>query len=121
LIAAAIISKHPERFGFADVEPEPEWAYDEVEIPDATDLAIVAKAAGVSLSDVRDLNPALRRWATPPARNGVGYRVKLPVGASERFLAEFPKIAPSERLTFRHHRVKRGETLGHIARAHGMP
>lgn len=121
LIAAAIIAKHPERFGFTDIEPESEYAYDEVEVPDATDLAIVAKAAGVQLSDVRDLNPALRRWATPPAQGGKGYRVKLPVGASERFLAEFSRIAPSERLTFRHHRVRNGETIGHIARAHGMP
>lgn len=121
LIAAAIIAKHPERFGFTDIEPESPFEYEEVEVADATDLMVIARAAGVDHEELKSLNPALRRWATPPASRGVGYKVKLPVGSSERFLAEFSKIAPSERLTFRHHRVRRGDTLSHISKAHGIP
>ncbi len=121
LIAAALIAKHPARFGFLDPVTEGPFEYDEVEIPDATDLAVVAKAAGVSTEAVQRLNPALRRWCTPPARNGHGYVIKLPKGTKARFLAQFAKVKPSQRLTFRHHRVHRGDTLGAIARHFRMP
>lgn len=121
LIAAAIVSKHPERFGFTDVEPEAPYDYDEVEIPDATDLEIVAKAAGVTVGAVQDLNPALRRSCTPPARDGKGYVIKLPRGTRDTFLAGYEQVAPAERLTFRHHRVAKGETIGAIAKKYGMP
>ncbi len=122
LIAAALIAKHPKRFGFADpVVPSAPYRYDEVEVPDATDLAVVARAAGVSTAAVQRLNPALRRWCTPPRRAGHGYLVKLPFGTKVRFLAEFAKIKPSQRLTFRHHRIHRGDTLGAIARAFRTP
>lgn len=121
LIAAAIVAKHPERFGFEGIEPEGPYEYDEVEVPDATDLAVVARAAGVELEAVQQLNPALRRWCTPPSRQGRGYKVKLPPGTSERFAAEFAQVPASQRLTFRHHRVERGDTLSAIARKFGLP
>lgn len=121
LIAAAIVAKHPERFGFSRVVPEGPFEYDEVVVPDATDLAIVAKAAGVSMEAVQAINPALRRWCTPPARGGEGYTIKLPRGTRDTFLAGYAKVAPKERLTFRHHRVRRGDTIGAIAQRYGMP
>ncbi|MGZ6144190.1 MAG: lytic transglycosylase domain-containing protein, partial [Myxococcales bacterium] len=75
LIAAALIAKHPERFGFhVDYEQAPE--IEEVQVPDATDLHVIAKAAGITIEQVRDLNPELRRFCTPPG----GWTVRLPKG-----------------------------------------
>jgi membrane-bound lytic murein transglycosylase D len=121
LIAAAIVSKHPERFGFADVVPEGPFTFDEVVVPDATDLQVIARAAGVSVEDVQALNPSLRRWCTPPARGGEGYAIKLPAGTRDAFLAGYALVTPEERLTFRHHRVRKGDTVGTLARTYGMP
>jgi len=61
LIAAALIAKHPERFGFK-VDYEAPWDADEVFIPDATDLHVLAKTAGITIDQLRDLNPELRRF-----------------------------------------------------------
>ena len=115
LIAAALIAKHPERFGFK-VDYEPAWDVDEVYIPDATDLHVVAKTAGISIDQVRELNPELRRFCTPPG----GWTIRLPKGTKEAFAASFEKLGPQERLSFTEHKIERGEPLAKIARAYGV-
>ena len=115
LIAAALIAKHPERFGFKVDYAEP-WDVDEVYVPDATDLHVIAKTAGLTIDQVRDLNPELRRFCTPPG----GWTIRLPKGTKDAFLAEFQKLDAGERLSFTEHRVEKGEPLGKIARAYGV-
>jgi membrane-bound lytic murein transglycosylase D len=115
LIAAALIAKHPERFGF-QVPYEHADPIEEVRVPDSTDLHVIAKAAGVSFETVRDLNPELRRFCTPPG----GWTVKLPKGTGPTFLAAYEKLGPKERLSFVEHKVEKGEPLGKIARAYGV-
>jgi membrane-bound lytic murein transglycosylase D len=116
LIAAALIAKHPGRFGFGDVVFEQPWDADEVEIPESTDLRVIAKAAGVDLEVIRQLNPELRRFCTPPG----AWTVKLPRGTKDAFTTEFAKISAEERLAFTEHKVEKGEPLGKIARAYGV-
>src|SRR5438309_4501645 len=115
LIAAALIAKHPERFGF-HVDYEQPRAAEEVRVPDATDLHVVAKAADITFDDVRELNPELRRFCTPRG----GYTLRLPQATRESFLAEYEKLDAKDRLSFTEHRVEKGEPLGKIARAYGV-
>ncbi|MCM2335012.1 MAG: LysM peptidoglycan-binding domain-containing protein [Anaeromyxobacteraceae bacterium] len=119
LMAAAIISKHPEAFGFMPDEIEPErWPdYVEVTLEEAVPLAAVARAAGVPEHVLVDLNPELRRACTPPRR----YQLKLPRGAEPAFAAAWPELAPKVRTTFDGHVVQRGETLSGIAARFGVP
>ncbi|AKJ06531.1 membrane-bound lytic murein transglycosylase D [Archangium gephyra] len=121
LIAAALIAKHPAAFGFSEDEfvYEQALAFDEVKITDATDLDVIARAAGVSVVDIQDLNPELRRWCTPPASAKNPYVLRLPQGTAPRFAENFARLAPKERLTFRIHKVKRGDTLSQIALNYG--
>jgi len=115
LIAAALIAKHPERFGF-HVEYEQPPEVEEAQVPDATDLHVIAKAAGISFEQLHDLNPELRRFCTPPG----GWTLKLPKGTRDTFLAAYEKLGPAERLSFTDHRVEKGEPLAKIARAYGV-
>ena len=115
LIAAALIAKHPERFGFKVDYAEP-WEADEFYIADATDLHVIAKTAGITIDEVRDLNPELRRFCTPPG----GWTIRLPKGKKEAFVVEFEKLDAGERLSFTEHKVERGEPLSKIARAYGV-
>jgi len=115
LIAAALIAKHPERFGFK-VDYEAPWDADEVYIPEATDLHVIAKTAGITIEQLRDLNPELRRFCTPPA----GWTIRLPKGTKDAFVAEFEKLDAAERLSFTEHKVEKGEPIGKIARAYGV-
>ncbi|RKG85747.1 LysM peptidoglycan-binding domain-containing protein [Corallococcus terminator] len=121
LIAAALVAKNPEAFGFSQEEFQYEQAldYDEVKLTDATDLDVLARSAGVSVMDVQDLNPELKRWCTPPASASKPYVLRLPRGTSPLFAENFQKLSPADRLTFRVHTVKRGDTLSQIALQYG--
>jgi membrane-bound lytic murein transglycosylase D len=122
LMAAALISKHLKLFGFSEEEilAQAPLEFDLAEVPEATDLEVIARAANTSLQTIKELNPELRRWCTPPARSKDDvYMVKLPRGSSELFAEGFAKIAPKDRLTFRVHKVVRGDTLSQIALRYG--
>lgn len=120
LIAAALIAKHPEHFGFTDLTPLAplEWEYAELDAP--TDLEVIARCAGVGVDAIRELNPELRQWATPPSLSAnSNYRLRLPAGRAEAFAEAFAQVKPTQRFTFRTYRVQPGDTPGHIARMFG--
>lgn len=111
IMAAAIIGHHPERYGFTDIDFQEELVYDVAHVDGSVELGILAKAAGTDLDTLKALNPALRRFATPPE----GYDVRLPVGRKDTFVAALAKIPKDKRVTVAKHTVRRGETLSVIA------
>ncbi|MBI3181014.1 MAG: LysM peptidoglycan-binding domain-containing protein [Myxococcales bacterium] len=117
LIAAALIAKYPRAFGFSDEEFDfqPPLEFDEVKLEHATDLEVVARAAGVDIDEVKELNPELKRWCTPPASSREPYALRVPKGMGEKTAAELSKLSAAERLFFRVHTVKRGDTVSAIA------
>lgn len=119
LMAAAIIAKHPEAFGFkADEIERQSWSeYTEVEIPSATLLSVVARAAGIGERELIDLNPELRRSCTPPRK----YTLKIPAAAESAFAEAWPEVRAKVRTSFAGHVIRRGDTLGGIAAHYGVP
>ncbi len=120
LIACALVAKHPEAFGFSpdEFEFEPPLEWDEVQLEAPVDLEVLALSAGTTVEDIRALNPELKHWATPPATEKEPYTLRVPAGRRDTFVANFTKYAPSERLNFRVHRVKKGDTLSKIAQSY---
>ena len=113
MIAAALIAKDPERYGFTDVEYQEPLRYEKVKVPELTDLFLIAKACETSLEEIKDLNPELRRGVTPP--NETEYEIKIPFGKKDLFLKNFEALQPLEKFQFKTHLVKKGETLPRIA------
>lgn len=117
-LAAMLIAKDPGKYGF-DVSYHDPVDYDKVNVPQATDLRVIARAAGTTVSELRRLNPELLRWFTPP--NHPDYQIKLPAGTAERYMENIEKVPSDERVKFLRHRVRRGDTLYTIARRYGAP
>lgn len=117
LIAAALIAKEPERYGFDPPPAIAPMAYDSITVPDATGLDVIARLAGVPLDTIRGLNPHIIRLATPPGESMV---VRVPVGTGEAVADRYAEVPPSKRVTYRVHVVRSGETFGHIARTYGV-
>jgi membrane-bound lytic murein transglycosylase D len=115
-IAATRIGENPERYGFR-VEPTLPLGYEVLLVDDATDLALIAECAGATKSELVALNPALLRGATPPESRG--YQVRVPVGSAVKAAAALERIPADKRLTWRRHRVRRGDTLSQIAESYG--
>jgi membrane-bound lytic murein transglycosylase D len=97
-LAALIISKEPEKFGFVGLNYHPPLAYDTAELPSSTDLDIVARLCNVTYEEIRDLNPELKRWCTPPGVSG--YPVRLPAEKAETFANQYAEISPDRRAYF---------------------
>jgi len=110
LMAAAILSKNAERYGFS-IDPAPPLQVDTVEVTGAAALDVLAELAGLTVDDLKHLNPGLRRTATPAE----GYHLNLPLGVGSAFSTRLAKVPPDDRARFAQHTVKRGETLGRIA------
>lgn len=120
LIACALVARHPEAFGFTldEFEPEGPFEFDQVALTDSVDLEVLAVSSGASIDDLKELNPELKRWCTPPATPDKPYLLRLPKGSKARFDETFAKLAPQERLHFKIHRVAKGDTLSKIALTH---
>ena len=113
LLAAAIIGKHPERYGFAGIVRQDPMEHETVTVPANVGIDVLAKCAGVTVDDFRSLNPQLRRWALPPSP--ARQIVHVPTKKSKKFLAALERIPPDQRITHRRHKVAKGETLAKIA------
>jgi peptidoglycan lytic transglycosylase D len=117
LIACALVAKHPRAFGFSEDEFDFQQPleFDEVPVVEPTDLDVLARAAGTTTERIHELNPELRRWCTPPASAARPYLVKVPPGTKDTVVAALARIPASERLTYRIHHVRKGDTLSRIA------
>jgi membrane-bound lytic murein transglycosylase D len=117
LIAAAIIAKQPARYGIRTAPVEP-YAYDSLVVTDPTGLDVVARLAGVTLGEIRDLNPQYLRLATPPRTRSV---IRLPAGTGEAVAQGYAGLAPRERVRYLTHVVRKRERLSTIAANYRIP
>lgn len=116
-IAATMIDMNPEQFGFQGRYESDEYSYEVFRVDPLMPLDALAKAAGISIEKLKDYNPELLRWATPPGKD---YPLKLPTGTKEQFAANYKDIPKEERSqNVAMHTVNSGETLGSIARKYG--
>jgi membrane-bound lytic murein transglycosylase D len=121
LIAATIIAKNPEKFGFKGVPYLPALAIDKVQVKEPTSLKAAAVAVNVPVEEIQSLNPELLRGITPP--DGT-YTLKLPAKSQELFAKnimiaslEHPAVASrstrtASRRASTHHRATAHQVKG---------
>jgi membrane-bound lytic murein transglycosylase D len=117
-LAAVEIGRNPNQY-FPGLEIDPPLAIEEVEVTKSATVAALASSKGLTRQQLLDWNPALSgATGVVPA----GYRVKLPAGGkAEIVIAEASPSRPQTKAQPQvvHHRVKRGDTLMHIAQRYG--
>jgi membrane-bound lytic murein transglycosylase D len=114
-LATLYILREPEKYGFTIPKVEP-VRFDLVTLSEATDLDVLARCAGTTPDVIKELNPQLRRGATPP---NMEIHLKVPYGAGDGTLAALANLPKEERLAWSEHHVKKGETLSAIASRYG--
>src|SRR5574341_348711 len=112
-MAATIIAKNPESYGFSVNHVAP-YTYDEVVIEESADLRMIAQCAGCSYQDIKELNPEIRRWVTPPHYSR--YVLRIPAGTKEAFLTNYAAIPAEQKIRWERHEVSQGETLSLLAK-----
>lgn len=114
IMAAMIVAKNPELYGF-HVNSATPLAYEFVAIPGALDLKVIAEWAEVTVEELQDLNPELRRTTTPMS----SHQLKVPVGTAAMIQAGL-KTGDALFRTFKFHTVKKGESVASVARKYGV-
>ena len=112
IMAAAIIGKDPEKYGFTIPEPKEYPTYVTVETEGSISVEILAKCASMSEKTFRKVNPKIRKWALPshPKKQSVH------VPEAKSFHDCVRKVPKSQRMKYREHTIKKGESLAVIAR-----
>ncbi len=116
ILALTIIGKNPEKYGF-NVEPAAPLEVERVGVNKATDLRVIAETLNLPVEDLRTLNSHVLRWTTPP--DDPDFQLILPKGYADEFTAEIASLPESKRVLFREHVVRKGDTLGGVAKKYG--
>ncbi|MGD9899979.1 MAG: LysM peptidoglycan-binding domain-containing protein [Calditrichaceae bacterium] len=111
-LAATIIAKDPEKFGFYVDKSDP-IEIDMVEISESIDLNVVAKAVDTTYSYIKEINPAVLRWVTPPGVKN--FNLYLPKGKAQQFKEKYASLPDNEKRSWVRHKIQSGQTLSTIA------
>jgi len=117
-LSAAIIARTPVEYGFKvpkNIEP---FQYDIITLEKSSDIAVLARLAGIKPKLLREYNPELRQSATPDKQ----YDLKIPTGVKNKFLSAWKAIPEEERFApqFVVHRVRYGESLWTISKKYNV-
>jgi len=120
-IAATLIAKNPTAYGFLAPDGD-RHEFEEVLIGKPVQLSAITDQTGISLEELKRLNPELRRNIVPRS-NGPGYHLKVPVGMASLIAAQHatlpvwtqPPPPPTQ-----WYQVRRGDSLSVVARRFGM-
>lgn len=121
-MAAVIISKDPQLFGFSEIKPESNLTFEKITLPKSwpyVDLRAAAKSLNIDEKDLRALNPELRRSITPPNQKKA-YQINLPPKTSKIFLEMYPKLASTEKTSIFLYKVRNGDNLSIISKMFGI-
>jgi membrane-bound lytic murein transglycosylase D len=118
LIAALLIAKEPERYGFSGIDYQPPLRYDTIAVPAGLSLEAVALLSNSSVKEVKRLNLELRQDRTPP--NLADYQVKIPENTAAVATKNLARLHSTVHTGYASHTIKTGETLAQISNRYGV-
>lgn len=117
ILAALHIVKNYTKYGYSSRDFGQPLQFEQVMVPDATDITVIAKSAGTDVETIRELNPALTSGITRPDQKTAVY---IPKGKKSLFEKRYSAIPTNKRVQNLSHNVERGEDLQSIARLYGI-
>ena len=119
LMAIIFISKNPEKYGF-NVNPDPSYEWEIKEISKSVKIDDIEKCSGINKKILLEYNPEILREYIP-VEKGSTYKFRMPVDYNPEFDSLFALIeeTDSDKVVFKKHRVRKGESLWSIAIKYG--
>jgi membrane-bound lytic murein transglycosylase D len=113
LMAMANLVSDPQAYGIElpNIPNEPYFA--SVETDSQVDLGVIARLTGLDAKDLHYINPGYTRWTTDPSGP---HHVLVPADKKDALVAGLSSLPAAERVKWRHHEVRKGDTLHNIAR-----
>ena len=117
LIAVKKIIANPEAYGIELPKLSSEPAFEIVQFNFQVDLAILAYRTKIPKYELEQLNPGLRRTATPPSGP---HRILVPSDKYDRVVNWISDLHPAKAVLTAIYQVKRGDVLGTIAQRYNV-
>lgn len=118
LIAAIIISREPEKYGFTGVTYQEQLAYETLDVGPGMSLEAIAVISGSNTQEIKTLNQELRKGKTP--LNQSHYAVKIPPATYELAGRNLSRLHSVVSTGFKTHKIRHGETLSAICRKYDI-
>ena len=116
LVAFSAIVERPDAYGVAFDSIPDRVDFRPVPIDGQINLAFAAGLAGITLAELRRLNPGFKRATTAP---GAPHRLQFPSDAAERFTAKLAQRPAERQGSWTRYAIVYGDTLGEIAGRYG--
>lgn len=129
-IAANLMAREPDKYGFTNLDYHDALEFDVVEANGPVDMQKMAQSLGIGLDDMQDLNPAWKTQFIVPLREGK-VEVRVPKGKFDaakvalkdaivndgNLMANLEKKAKAN---FQEYRIRPGDSLGSISKKFGV-
>ncbi|RPJ13071.1 MAG: LysM peptidoglycan-binding domain-containing protein [Deltaproteobacteria bacterium] len=118
LIAALLIAKQPEKYGFTDIDYLAPLRYASLTVPPGLSLEAVALVSGSNVKEIKRLNQELRHNRTPP--NLGEYQVKIPIETLALAEKNLNRLHATANTGYHSHTIAAGETLAQICKRYDI-
>lgn len=118
LIAAIIIAKDPEKYGFSNISYQDPLHYDTLKVGPGMSLDAVALISKSTSKIIKQLNQELRQSRTPLNRSS--YTVYIPWSSATLARKNMTRIHSIVSTGFKTHKIKKGESLSKICKRYGV-
>ncbi|WP_439107573.1 LysM peptidoglycan-binding domain-containing protein [Congregibacter sp.] len=88
-------------------------AFEMIDTGGQIEMLRAAELAGIDLIQLRNYNPGQLRWATAPNSDG---KILVPMAVAPSFAVSIAQLPDSQRVTWQHYRIRRGDSLIRIAK-----
>ncbi|WP_137226948.1 LysM peptidoglycan-binding domain-containing protein [Shewanella sp. MEBiC00475] len=112
LLALADVIKHADKYGInlAAIDNSPQ--IEVVNIESQLDINLAADLAQIDISDLKAINPGLKRWATAPQGP---HHLIVPSEKAATFKRALATIEPDSRINWVRYKIKSGDSISEIA------
>ncbi len=126
-MAILLLVHNPDLYDLPNLDPPVPLNYEKVKVKGMVNLKRLARLAGIRYRSLKRLNPALKKWVTPP---GPPYELKVPRGygrkvasilSNPRYAGSLYPVPDAHGNRWIRHRLARGESLYTLARFYGVP
>ena len=118
LIAALLIAKEPEKYGFTNINYAKPLDYESLSVGPGMSLKAIALISHCSIKEIKRLNQELRQDITP--LNVTEYDVKIPrnsIALAEKNISRLHNIVHT---AYKTHKIAKGDTLSKICATYNV-
>lgn len=118
LIAALVIAKEPEKYGFTNIVYQKPLEFETITVGPNMTLSAIALVSDSSEKEIKSLNHELKKGKTPS--NRARYGVKIPpntISIAKKNMSRLHSIATTG---YKTHKIRKGDTLTKVCRRYDV-